>query len=613
MSIRISALLTKRKLFAIIIYSMNNTESSAVSSLGHHGYAPETSLAPNAHDAPDAPDTPASPESLEVLRRPEDRALDALTFEAITALRDAQRHAFYDGQETARQQGMEPDAARAYGTHSAAESLNNYIRQSVAETLDPELKAAATEAMTRSSFLSMSDLEWRTGIPAINNDSWLPGHERLETTRRALIDAYGEKSDAPAANVAETPLDGVAADSEGTPVNFEVTTADSEAIVDPAIEGAREHLATLRERVATLSAKRQGRLLGRGGAAYETALAEYNAQVTALGKLQFETLLADETVSAVDKNAAVVNYLFEQQNELRRNSLAALTGTKMHTFITKYADFMRQGGRTKRLLKSVTLGVGLGLAAGAAIGATGGAAAVGIGAALAGTKLVRAYAMNDAKKGRGMTELSNTQRQLFVQRHDAATQSIDALQSSLTDTFEDDTKIEQQKRRRSAYVAMGTLAAGLALGELAHHTDILTHTANATDATPDTAETTPDTAAATPDTTPVTPEMTPDTPDVSDATESLDTTPLDTTPLDTEASFDADFDVAYGEGGIHLFQGLGLSEAQWYEVHHELLDRFGPETTGDFYSMGHGQVGLAHPGQLSSEAQAFITQYFDLK
>ena len=70
---------------------------------------------------------------------------------------------------------------------------------------------------------------------------------------------------------------------------------------------------------------------------------------------------------------------------------------------------------------------------------------------------------------------------------------------------------------------------------------------------------------------------------------------------------DPSFVIENGEGGIHFFQRIGLSEAQWYSVAGELLNQF----PGDFYAYG-SDVRLSHPGQLSLEAQEFIKGRFGL-
>ena len=59
--------------------------------------------------------------------------------------------------------------------------------------------------------------------------------------------------------------------------------------------------------------------------------------------------------------------------------------------------------------------------------------------------------------------------------------------------------------------------------------------------------------------------------------------------------------VVSGEGGIELFNSIGLNSDVWYDNARTLLNQF-PQ---DFYLEG-GDVRIAHPGALSQGAQDFI-------
>ena len=57
---------------------------------------------------------------------------------------------------------------------------------------------------------------------------------------------------------------------------------------------------------------------------------------------------------------------------------------------------------------------------------------------------------------------------------------------------------------------------------------------------------------------------------------------------DVLSTSDAGFGVSHGEGGYRLFEGLGLSDQQWNDHAHELMDKY-PQ---NLYDMGSNEVGL---------------------
>lgn len=79
-------------------------------------------------------------------------------------------------------------------------------------------------------------------------------------------------------------------------------------------------------------------------------------------------------------------------------------------------------------------------------------------------------------------------------------------------------------------------------------------------------------------------------------------TELIPTPGPEVVTSDPNFNVPSGGGGIEMFSKLGINEATWYSNDDTLLKQF----PGDFYSMGSGSVGIAHPGFLSEVAQDYI-------
>jgi hypothetical protein len=376
------------------------------------------------------------------------------------------------------------------------------------------------------------------------------------------------------------------------------------------MEAQKARLESLRDSFAALSAKRQGRLFRKGGEAYNKARQDYNNQVITYGKLTHKELIEDETISELDKNKQIVEYLFAEQNALREASLEKLQGTKVHKYITKFAELMDHEKRSVRILKSVALGVGVGAAVTLAGGLVAGGAAVA-GAGALGLKFARAYAQREAKAGRGIQMLDDADKQkvletpvepeltidnLTEKRNDApvAPNGFEELQTRFDDWMEVDTHNEQANRRRSVAIAMGTVAAGVAIGHTLASTlgDIVAgYGGGTTEPNP----TEPIDIYPEPDTEPdgtIEEEVTP-APDAEAPQPAPEFIP------------DARFNVPDGQGGIWLFQNMGLTETDWYSVHHELLTRF-PE---EFYSEG-GDVRFAHAGQLSQGAQEFIKSRF---
>lgn len=70
----------------------------------------------------------------------------------------------------------------------------------------------------------------------------------------------------------------------------------------------------------------------------------------------------------------------------------------------------------------------------------------------------------------------------------------------------------------------------------------------------------------------------------------------------------AQFNIAPGDGGIALFNRLGLTEAQWYEAQGDLISKFPSE----FYQPDGMAVRINSSGPLSSEAQEYIRTRFNI-
>jgi hypothetical protein len=533
----------------------------------------------------------------------------ALGIDQIADMRARQAEAFNQAWNRAQENGVSIDDAIVEGKQ-AARLVSDEYADSIVDTnfYDDDTAGRAKDIVQQYSFLTMSEHEWRLGkVDNEGNVERKSGRERLDEDAHDLLQSISSETSTPEA-------------------------------VDPYIEAERNTLDRLRAEVAKLSAKRQARLWGSGGDDYDEAFKAYNDQVIKLGKLEKKALIEDESASEITKKAEVVGYLFNEQNKLREASAENLKGTK----VSKFIEWMNRGNVAQRIAKGVAIGAGASLVAGgvgAVVGIAGGAAIVGgLTAGIVGAgRFARGFARSDAKGGRGMQQLDDIRHLEDAQAVESDSDDhFDAIFAHFQENYEKDIDKEQAKRRRSVIAGLGGIALGTGLGAtVAFIADaapgiegwlnrgpslpFADHSAAAEAPPTDqdlgggadsgaSGETgVGDTGAET--------DGAPDAGAPDGETDSgktfLPNADADATPDSTPEvvpTFDPNFVIDSGEGGIHFFQSLGLSEANWYEVHHELLQNF----PNDFYPMGEGQVGLAHPGQLSMEAQQFIKARFSL-
>lgn len=491
---------------------------------------------------------------------------------SIEALRERQLEAYSFAKKMGTDLGFPSDKVNGYAYGAVEGQVDIYLRNHSVKEDSDEYATYKNMLMDLSVISSyQSDWEPREGL-----EPGTSGKEKLATYRSRLTeDQKGESNE----------------------------TADA----NPEVESETLKLTTLRQTLATLSATRQGRLFGKGGEKYQQAQAAYNEQVIKLGRLKNKDIIEDEALDQTQKNAAVIEYLFEEQNALRHESLEQLRDKPVSRFIKKFSAYMNRGSKKVRLAKNLGLGLGIGLVAGVT-GGLGAGFAVAAGAGAVTARLARAYAMAEAKEGRGMNQLANTEKQALATKlaepsEDVAegTDVFDRLQTAFNQTFEDEVSKEQKKRRKSVGKAAATVAIAGAVGSIGHAFltggDVFGFGAHDTHAT-----STPDADANAGGSSSAEPLLGDTNGD--GVVDKLDFAPEQAAPV--EILPDPHFFVGDGEGGIQLFESLGLDESNWYQVHQELLQNF----PNDFYSMGEGQVGLAHPGQLSIEAQEFIKARF---
>lgn len=545
----------------------------------------------------------------------------ALNLESVEALRDTQTDAYDRASFIYARHGLSDHEMNQITQESVENTVTNYLRD-LGLSDDDSRYAEFKNALNDLSIISSPSSKWEKDNVSNPAES---GQARAEAYYQWLV------------NGAPTPV-------EGEDVAVDQTSDDLGTGEGEVIEA--EELTPLklaRTNLAQLSASRQRRIAGKGGEDYQEALKEYNDELIARGKEQLQEVLNDDTLNDAEKNKKVIEYLFEEQNKLRSESLAAVKDSKQSKIIDWFARKMDAKTTAGRIAKSIIFGAALGTAAAATLGLGGGVAAVvGVGIAAGTVKFSRAYAMREAKSGRGLSLADESVKQKTLEA-DFATpittdNAFEEFQAQLNQNFESDVKKEQAKRRKSVAIAMGTVAAGTVLGVLAptvidavgdniHHFNPFKGFSNDGSGLPETAP--PD--AATGDADPATgsgsgaehgagTDAAPRGADLNgngipDNSEFVTDAQKETAdiysggegaPGSSEFSYNPNFSVDYGEGGIHFFQDLGLTESNWYEVQQELVEKF-PD---DFYSMRNGDVGLSHVGPLSTEAQQFITSKF---
>ena len=507
-----------------------------------------------------------TPDKTNTLTHPE--SLKAIDLQQMESLRAERAKAFDNAQFTAISKGESFDDADAEGRAAA----DRVVRERVGDFSNENTPLTAIIEK----YAAFDDARWYTAERDIEGNVITPSG--IDQFRRDVAALEVE------------PVNEASEEAGTLPFPVELPPLPD---IDPQHAALRHEVADLRSELATLSAKRQGFIAGRGGEQYADALSAYNEKVVALGKLELQEELSNELLTDTDKNALAVSFIFGEQQRLREQTKEKLAGTP----VGKFVEFMNRGNKVVRLAKGVGLGVAA-AGAGAAIGAlagVAGVAALGAGVAAGATAAVRfgrGFARADAKYGRGLQDLTDThavEAQATVTANETRLESINQY---FTETLEKDTKNEQSKRRKAVAWGLGGIALGTAAGVAVQ----FIADANVFDGKlnrPGGIYEAPAPAA-------------PEAPEVPE----VEAPPVEEAPAEPpvpEIVADPNFAIEGGEGGIHFFQSLGLSEADWYAVSGELRQNF----PNEFYTEGY-DVRIAHPGQLSLEAQQFIKTRFGL-
>lgn len=332
-----------------------------------------------------------------------------------------------------------------------------------------------------------------------------------------------------------------------------------------------EELKTARDTWAAMQAKRQGRMGDRHIKGYNDAKEAYHRLQQELGAKQLEATLGDGTVSGEIKNRAVLDFIINEQKELRQLINEKVKNTPVARFVDRLSGWLSGGGVASRLAKGATIGLAAGVVGGA-LGLAAGAA--GAGAAIAGltagavkmaARFGVGYARHDAKQGRGLPE-EMVDDDIYglrgaIDGADDGKLLENALQRAAIIT-EDGTKQEQRKRRRSALTALGGMAVGNALavgaGFVLDHLTVASY--NATDGVSQPLGYDPDPAPRSADV----------PPDLSGRTMPGDL--MDTPDSVVEQSSLPDYttearSIDWGEGWYQTFGEIGIPE----DLHAELL------------------------------------------
>ena len=238
------------------------------------------------------------------------------------------------------------------------------------------------------------------------------------------------------------------------------------------IDTIRTELSEARELWSGMQAKRQGRLWDRRIKGYNAAKQRYEALQQELGVRTLADTTQDDTISQAQKNAAIIAYIFEEQNELRASTKEKVANTPVGKFVEKFGGWLNKGSGWSKFGKGVLVGTGAGLVgagAGLLFGAAGmGALVAGAGAmaAKSAVRFTKSYAKSDARQGRGM-ETNEASVKTEWEDGFIAHSNDEAFNKALgisAENFEQSTKKEQHKRRKTTTLALGGMALGTGIG-----------------------------------------------------------------------------------------------------------------------------------------------------
>ncbi len=492
--------------------------------------------------------------------------------EAIEALRDQQRTVYAEANEANRE--YSPAVIEFYATRAVNATVVDYLRTNGVDEKNPQYQQLK-DGLINLSVLGVPDFDWAATLD--KDDTTKTGYSGRDKARALFEQVSGE--------------------------SYYAVHENNQDLDQEVLDDWRNELNELRETLATLSAKRQGRVMGDGGQKYAEAKKAYDDQMIALAKLENESVINSTELSDNDKKVKVTEYLFDEQAKLRESTIEKLKGTK----VGKFVEWMNRGKIATRVAKGLLVGFGAGLV-GAGVGALAGiagVAALGSGVAAAGVataRFARGFAGKDARANRGIAALDQD-----VHKPDynasSSTDYIDTAHQHFDNLFEQDTKLEQKKRRSSVKWGIGAIAMGAVLAEagqlaidthwfdgLMNHHDPLTGHINNHSNIEQTHSSVVNGRA-------------PDLPPAGTSADNPGYIPQPNLPgPGPEFSVDA-HTVTPGEGWYQTFKDMGIKSDEWSS----LLKKVGPvlHEKGWAYNM-HGSWGISHPGQLPDDVLELI-------
>ncbi len=294
------------------------------------------------------------------------------------------------------------------------------------------------------------------------------------------------------------------------------------------------------------------------------------------------------------RNDAVIDYLFDEQEQLRTETLENLQSTK----VSKFVQWMNKGNIAQRVAKGMTLGavagVGGGLLAGAAGAGIVAAGAIGV------SRFVKGYAAKDRRRGSKMTaRLAEEDVDVFKESTDTSVVlNVDESQTKTDELFEISIKDEQKERFKALGVGAVSVALGAGLGfavtELSGKSGVINEKIqslwddNAKDLTPGADDATSGDIYPNND---YDNDNIPNDQDVAPRNPNIGAIDFH------ELSHDARW-IEAGEGGFQTLKELGIPEAKWEAIWADAGESFAEE--GKTYLMDDGRYGWSQPGRLSN-------------
>jgi hypothetical protein len=347
-----------------------------------------------------------------------------------------------------------------------AELVKEYMRDNNVDETHPYWDSLY-QNLRAWSYDNISNVTWDYGKwdnPSSSDRSIIPdtdGQSQVDNVRSMLV-SNTEPNDMSSSSAPE-PVASETSDSSGSENGS--AEPDMEQMYDEAMEinGKYDGLQLSREKWATVSAKRQGRAVGKGSKDYDAIHDEYQTNLREFGIISLSDKIQDDDDDTT-KNVKVIEYLFKEQVRLRELTTKKLNDTK----VGKFVAFMNRGNLATRVAKGVGLGVAVGVTGGFFLGAVG---AAGAGAAAVGaSRFVKGYASNDRDRGMQSAQESfidengNNYVEFINDEAPTLEKKLTAAANVYNDDFEADTKKEQVKRRKALAWGAISVAAGASIG-----------------------------------------------------------------------------------------------------------------------------------------------------